>query len=517
MINRKMKLLWIDDEVDFLRPYVYFLQEKGYEVETASNGPDGIQLVKQRNFDLVLLDEMMVGMDGLTVLQTIKEIDPNILVAMVTKCQEEEIMNQAFAQLVDDFIVKPFTPVQILAALKRLVEKKTIIADHIKRDFTKIFLSRSQINTFEDWVNHYKNIIRWQNLINRFGDEVLQQSFHDEKRESNRQFVDYIVENYRSWLIEQNKGPILSHQFLRHFVLPKLREKTVFLFIFDSMRLEQWLACVPFIKEFFDIKEEYYCSLLPSATPYARNAIFAGMLPLEIYRRCKSDWVFDDTAQNRFEPVLLQKFLQSYAYNNKVLYLKTSSNEDIENSQESLLQLQPIKDNNGYYPLATVIINFLDLLIHSTKSARLIEELITDDQSLLNITRVWFASSSILSLLKKLKSRNCHIIITSDHGFIKVERPTIITGGREISANLRYKYGGALKVDPKTAIILNQPEEYMLPAEHLGIRFVIAKSDYYFIYGTKPKEYEKTYKHSYQHGGVSMEEMILPVAFLSSK
>ncbi len=517
MLNNIIKLLWIDDEVDFLRPYVYFLQEKGYEVQTASNGPDGIQLIKSQNFDLVLLDEMMVGMDGLTVLQRLKEIDPNILVAMVTKCQEEEIMNQAFAQLVDDFIVKPFTPVQILAALKRLVEKKAIITERVKREFGKIFISRAQINSFEDWVNHYKNIIRWQNLIYRFGDEVLLQSFQDEKRESNRQFVDYVVNNYRFWLTEKNKGPILSHQFLRHFVMPKLKEKPVFLFIFDSMRMEQWLACVPFLKEFFDIHEEYYCSLLPSATPYARNAIFAGMLPLEIYRRCKSDWVFDDTAQNRFEPSLLQKFLQSYTYNNKVLYLKTSSNEDIENSQDTLLQIQPTKDSRGYYPLATVILNFLDLLIHATKSARLLEELIPNDQSLLNITRLWFANSSILTLLKKLRNRDCHLIITSDHGFIKVERPTIITGGREISPNLRYKYGGALKVDPKTAIILNQPEEYMLPAEHLGVRFVIAKSDYYFIYSTKPKEYERTYKNSYQHGGVSMEEMILPVAYLTSQ
>lgn len=503
-----MKILWIDDEVDLLKPYVYFLKDKGYEVETATNGPDGLAMAKGKTFDLVLLDEMMVGMDGLTVLENLKEFDPNILVAMVTKLSEEQLMNQAFGRLVDDFIIKPFTPAQILAVLKRLIEKKQLIGERIRREFSNISLKRQMVKGWKDWIDYYVMLLNWQNTLERFGDEVLKQSFYEEKEESNKEFVKYIEDVYPRWL-KQGTGPVLSHKFFEAFVVPKLGKKPVFLFLFDSMRLEQWSSLIPLLKEDYDIDTQYYYAILPTATPYARNAIFSGLLPLEIFQKHKQYWVFEDTAQNRYEEELLIENLARHRFREKILYLKTSRNEDIESAMNTILTANT--------KFSTLILNFLDLLIHSVKSQRLLEEIVTDEQSLVSLTKLWFTNSSVFTLLKALRKRDAHIIITSDHGFIKVNRPTIIYGGREISSNLRYKYGGALKIDEKTAILLNQPQEYMLPEEHLGTRFAIAKSDYYFIYPTKPKEYEQAYKYSYQHGGVSLEEMILPVAFLKPR
>jgi CheY-like chemotaxis protein len=503
-----MRILWIDDEVDLLKPYVYYLKDKGYEVETVTNGPDGIELAKTKNFDLVLLDEMMVGMDGLTVLQTLKNLDPNILVTMVTKVSEEQLMNKAFGQLVDDFIIKPFTPAQILAVLKRLVEKKQLIGERIRREFSSIATKRQSVSGWQDWVNYYVSLLRWQNTFERFGDDVMLESFYEEKKESNKEFVAYIEDRYPDWLKKGN-GPVMSHRFMDTYVFPLIKEKPVYLFLFDSMGLAQWFSLMPMLQEFFDIETKYYFSILPTATPYARNAIFAGLLPLEIFQKHQNFWVFEETAQNRYEQELLIENLARRGFRDKSLYLKTSRNEDIENARNTIL--------NSNSQFSTLILNFLDLLIHSVKSQRLLDEIVANEQSLVSLTRLWFSNSAVFPLLKALRNKDAHIIITSDHGFIKVNRPTTIYGGKEISANLRYKHGGALKIDEKTAILLNNPQDYMLPTEHLGVRFAIAKSDYYFIYPTKPKEYEQTYKYSYQHGGISLEEMILPVAFLKPR
>lgn len=504
-----MRILWIDDEIDLLRPYIYTLRQKGYEVETATNGPDGLEMVRTKDFDLVLLDEIMSGMDGLAVLKRLKEIDPHILVAMVTKSEEEALMNEAYAKLVDDFVVKPFTPIQITAVLKRLLEKKKLIAERIAQDYATTI---AQVQTYDfnhqDWLNHYINSVRWANLLQRFGDEAIKESFEQVRRENNQVFSRYITEVYRDWLKGKN-GPILSHKFFENFVLPRLGKKPHYLFIFDSMRLDQWFVILPILKEFFEVETKYFYSILPSATPYARNAMFAGLLPLEILKNYPELWVFDETGQNRFEPELLQHQLAKYRYQGKTVFLKAAHNEDIAVNTPSFLA----RENQ----FSILVVNFLDLLIHSIKSNQLLEEIVTSEYNLLGLTRLWFTGSEIYRILLELRRRDCEITITSDHGFIKVGRPLVIYGGREISTNLRYKYGGALRTDERNAILLSNPEEFMLPKEHLGTKFAIALSDYYFIYPTKPREYERTYKHTYQHGGVSQEEMILPVGILRPK
>ena len=508
-MKKTMRILWIDDEIDLLRPYVYTLNDRGYEVETATNGPDGLELVRAKDFDLVLLDEIMSGMDGLAVLKKLKEIDPHILVAMVTKSEEEALMNEAYAKMVDDFVVKPFTPIQITAVLKRLLEKKKIISNNIAQEYATTIAQTQTINfNAQDWINYYINSLRWSNLLQRFGDDAIKESYEQTRRDNNLVFSRYITEVYRDWLKGKNP-PILSHNFFEQFVLPRLNKKPHYLFIFDSMRIDQWFILVPLLRELFEIETKYYYSLLPSATPYSRNAIFSGLLPLEILRKYPQYWVHDETGQNRFEPELLASQLARHNFQAKSVFLKTARNEEIAENASAFLS----QDNR----LSVLVVNFLDLLIHSIKTSRLLEEIANNEYSLLGLTRLWFSGSQIYKILKQLSRRDCEITISSDHGFIKVGHPLIIYGGREISPNLRYKYGGALRTDERNAILLSNPEEFMLPSEHLGTKFAIAKSDYYFIYPTKPKEYERTYKYTYQHGGVSLEEMILSVGILRPK
>ncbi|MEO0131748.1 MAG: bifunctional response regulator/alkaline phosphatase family protein [candidate division WOR-3 bacterium] len=503
-----MRILWIDDEIELLKPYIYILSQKGYEVTTASNGPDGLALVQKSNYDIVFLDEMMIGMDGLEVLEKLKLYDPNIVVIMITKISEEELMNRAFSQLADDYIIKPFTPNQILAALKRVHEKKTLASERIKRDFFQLTLKRRNVRDFKDWINYYLMLVSWGENIDQFGDETLRESFIEEKLESNKEFARYIENNYPIWLAKNN-GPILSNLFFTNFVLPHLNDRKVYLFVFDSMSVAQWVGLVPILKEHYNIITNYYYSILPTATPYSRNAIFSGMLPLEIYQKYPQYWVFEESGQNRFEEDLLKIQLSKLGFSDKVLFIKTKRSED-------LLPLSNVLLNNDYH-LIIVIVNFLDSLIHTIRAQRTLNEIVNNEQTLIHLTKIWFKNSEFYRLLEKLKSKENLIIISSDHGFIRVNRPTIICGGREISSNLRYKYGGALRVDEKTAILLDHPGDFMLPSGRKGTKFAIAKMDYYFIYPTKPQEYEETYKHSYQHGGVSLDEMILPVAFLTPR
>jgi CheY-like chemotaxis protein len=503
-----MRILWIDDEIELLKPYIYLLTEKGYEVMTASNGPDGLELLKKFSFDLVFLDEMMIGMDGLAVLERLKAQDPSTIVVMVTKVNEEELMNKAFSQLVDDYIIKPFNFNQILAVLKRVYEKKILIGERIKQEFLQIIRTREVVSDWRDWINYYLMLLNWQSMIERFGDEVIKESFKNEKLASNTEFAQYIEYIYPQWL-SGSDGPILSHQFFKHFILPYIKEKPVCFILFDSMTAAQWIDLSSLLKEFYEIKTQYYFSILPTATAYARNAIFSGMLPLEIFRKHPQFWVFEDTGQNRYEEELLARQLANLIPLKKLMFFKTSRNDDLLGAESFLL--------SGEYQFVAIILNFLDTLIHSIRNQRLLEEIAGDEHSLAGLTKVWFSGSEIYRLLQKLQNKNYLIIITSDHGFIKVNRPTLIYGGRELSANLRYKYGGGIRVDEKAAVFIERPENYMLPSEHRGTNFAIAKSDYYFIYPTKPKEYEESYKSSYQHGGISLDEMILPVAFLEPR
>jgi len=502
-----VRILWIDDEIDMFRPFVYALKDKGYEVETATNGPDGIELAKARDFDLVLLDEIMTGMDGLEVLRRLKQIDNNLLVAMVTKSDQEALINEAFGKLVDDFVIKPFTPVQLLAVIKRLLEKQKLVSSRIAPEYMAAMNEPRELDSWKDWVAYYRLLGNWQRLLGRYGDAGLQEVEADRRREADVGFERFVEREYRSWL--EGKGPTLSHQVVERFVRPHWSGPNTYLLLLDSMRADQWEAIVPLLQDYFDITTDSYCSILPTATPYSRNAIFSGLLPLDIQRRYPKYWVTEDTGQNRFEPELLAEQLRRMKFDGRHLFIKVARGDELEGVRASLL------DKNVRF--AAVVINFLDLLIHSIKTTRLLDEIVPDDAALVGLTRVWFASSPVFEFIKTLARRDCTIIVTSDHGFIRVKRPTLIYGSREISANLRYKHGAAIRVEGRDAVLLDRPETYMLPAGVLGMKYAIAKDDYYFIYPTKPREYEKAYKYTFQHGGISLEEMVVPIATLKPR
>ncbi len=499
-----MRILWIDDEIDLLRPFIYALTKKGYRVVTASNAPDGLTLLRTERFDLILLDQMMTGMQGLEALRRIKEIDPQVLVAMVTKSEDEALINEALGKLVDDFIIKPFTPVQLLAVLKRLLEKRQLVVGRIAEEFVATMNEERLLDTPEQWVEYYRMLGYWETLVVRFGDRSLQELFQDRHREANNRFCRFVEDRYPGWL--KGGGPLLSHRLIEQRVKPLWEQGQTYFFLLDSMRQDQWEAITPLLADFFEVNTDYYYSILPTATPYSRNAIFSGLLPLEIYRRFPRWWVFEETGQNRFEEQLFAELLRRLSFRGRHAFIKASRAEEFTALRDILF------DTN--LQLAVVIVNFLDLLIHSVKSTRLLDEIIPDDAALVGATRVWFSSSPLFDLLRDLSRRPCRVVITSDHGFIQVHRPTLIYGSREISANLRYKHGAALRVNEREALLLNRPEDYFLPIEHPGLKFAIAKSDYYFIYPTKPREYEKTYKWTFQHGGISLEEMIVPLVLL---
>lgn len=505
-----MRILWIDDEIDMLRPFVYTLQEKGYEVDTATNGPDGLELVRQKEYDLVLLDQMMTGMQGLEVLRRLKQTDPNLLVTMVTKSDEEGLVNEAYGELVDDFLIKPFSPAQLLAVLKRLLEKRKLVADRMGQQFIAAMNELRQPASWPEWVDYCRSLFHWQSILARYGDAALNEMQEERWQQANDSFTRFILAEYRRWLTEgsseSERTPVLSHQVIEKFVRPHWEEKPTYLFLFDSMRLDQWDAIVPLLREYYEVETRYYCTILPSATPYARNAIFSGLLPLEIQRRYPQYWVAEETGQNRFEKELLTEYLRRLRFTGRFTFVKAPSSEDLARERGTLL--------DSGVRFTALVFNFLDQLIHSVKTTQVLDEIIPNDQALVAMTRVWFSSSAPFELLRSLARKDCRVVITTDHGFIRVRRPTAIYGGREISANLRYKYGGALRVDERTALTLRDPAVFFLPTEHASANLAIAFSDYYFIYPTKPKQYEKTYKMSYQHGGISLGEMVVPVATL---
>ena len=502
-----MKILWVDDEIDLLRPFVLGLRSKGYQVETSTNGPDALEMLQAGDFDLVLVDQIMSGMAGLDVLKRIKELDSNMLVTMVTKSDEEALVDDAYGELVDDFLIKPFTSAQLLAVVKRLLEKRRLVVERVGRQYTSTMAESRELSDWKDWIGLYRVLDHWQAMLNRYGDEGLLEIHDDRWRQSDEEFSRFTIGSYLGWV--RGDGPTLSHRVIEDVVRPCWEDKQTYLILLDAMRADQWGALAPLLREHYEVDVSYYFSVLPTATPYSRNAIFSGLLPLDIIRKYPRYWVFEETGQNRFEKELLAELLLRLRFRDRYAFYKYPTGTDIERERGVLL--------DGEVRFTVIVLNLLDQLIHSIQGTRLLEEMIPDEAALASATRVWFASSFVFQLLKTLARRDCRVVVTSDHGFLRVKRPVQIHGGREMSANLRYKHGAALRTDERKVLLLQDPEEFMLPVEHKTDRFAIATSDYYFIYPTKPREYERTYKHTYQHGGISLREMIVPCAVLTPR
>ncbi len=516
------RILWADDEIELLKAHVIFLKERGYDVVTVTNGDDAVYEVKNNNFDIVLLDEMMSGKDGLAALNEIKDLYPHLPVIMITKNEEESLMEDALGQRIDDYLTKPVNPSQILMACKKFLDKKDIITEKRSQQFAKQLsqLSFSLMNTMEpdSWIDLAMKIFRMDSDLDGVPEAEFRQVLYDQRREVNTEFGKFIERHYADWVNQKNRDERLrlSVDIVPSYVVPALKEnKRVIFWVIDCMRTDQWFTLESFFYDWFRVEQQLYFSILPTATPFSRNALFSGLFPEEIEKRYPELWRMneDDESLNRYEKELLDLQLRRYGLNlqKDLKYIKIMNTDDMRQLDKQL---------NNYLDsrMLAIVVNFVDILAHSRSDLPILKEIAPDESAYRSLTRSWFRHSPIINILKRIADLpNTVNFVTSDHGSIRGLHATKVIGDRETSTNLRYKYGRSLKVDKKHAIYLKNPSDWKLPKRGINTNYIIAKEDFYFVYPTNYYKYLNYYKDSFQHGGASIEEMILPIVRLESK
>lgn len=517
MATTNKRILWVDDEIDSLKPHILFLENKGYSVRGVVSGDDALEAIRADSFDLVLLDEMMPGKDGLTTLEEIKEIRPHLPVVMVTKSEEESLMDEAIGQKIDDYLVKPVVPSQVLLVIKKLLDSRRIIgSSSMKRYITEINKFNNKLfGPIEptDWHEAAKTIASWNLELDETKDSGLQETHEGTKKEWNTEFTKYIERHYTSWL-ESDERPLLSPDIVGRYVVPPLKRKEKVLFIIvDCLRLDQWLLIEPLIAEFFNIERDCYFSMLPTATPFARNAIFAGMFPDEIHETYPDNYANgDEGSLNRIEDRLLKDNLarQGVRLEGAMKYIKIHQNSE---GNDLVRHVSDLYD----FQLVTLVFNFLDILVHGRSNNVILKEIAGTEAAFRSLMKSWFIHSPLFAVLRSFAERKYKVVITSDHGSVLCKRGTIAHGRRATSTNLRYKYGDNLNSDPKDSIMIKNPKEWRLPMLTLATTYIIAKEDFYFVYPNNYNKMVRQFQNSFQHGGVSLEEMVVPLAVLTPK
>ncbi|MDX1672354.1 MAG: PglZ domain-containing protein [Balneolaceae bacterium] len=511
MANR---ILWADDEIDQLKPHIIFLENKGFDITPVTNGHDAVTLIRERLFDIVFLDEQMPGMDGLATLQKIKSAQPSLPVVMITKSEEESIMEDAIGGKISDYLIKPVNPNQILLTVKRILDRKRIrnekFAQTYLRNFNRISDKIRKDTRWDEWIKIYQQLTRWE-IDLESGDESLQQVLSDQQQDANKMFGRYIEEYYPIWLTQQTpERPALSTDIMKEYVIPHVENgQTTFFFVIDCLRYDQWLVFEDLLNDHFSIDTDFYYSILPTATPYSRNAIFSGLFPLQIEEAFPDLWVQDEdeTSLNQFEQELLENQLKNSGLDINFKYEKILNAEEGRRVSDRIM-------NYTQSPLSTFVYNFVDTLVHSRSDSEVLKEIAPDVAAFRSLTQTWFQHSSLLQMLKQLAEQEVVVVITSDHGSVRALRDTKVYGDRDTSTNLRYKFGRNLKASEDCAIFVDDPKSYFLPTPSLVNNYIIAKEDYYFVYPTNYRRYQNRYKDTFLHGGASMEEMILPIATL---
>lgn len=521
---KKKKILWIDDEIELFRSHIIFLSEKGYDVSTVTNGEDALAIIKEEEIDLIFLDEMMPGMGGLEVLGRIKENNPNIPVVMVTKSEEESLMDEAIGGKIKDYLTKPVNPSQILLVCKKILDAKRISSQFVTKDylqdFNQISLQLSNNLDYEEWTELYLKLTSWEVELDSHPETGLRQSLNELKKECNKEFSRFIEKNYVKWVNSNSKEnrPKLTVDIMNDYVISSIEEenKTIFFFVLDCLRLDQWLVLEKPLLDLFKINKEYYYSILPTATAYARNSLFAGLYPSEIEKHYPDLWRGsdeDEKSMNKYEKEFLQLLLDRKRIKLKsdLKYIKIIDPEVGRNFEQNIMSYQ-----NSH--LTAVVVNFLDMMVHGRSDSDLLKEIAPEESAFRSLTNSWYTHSSLLLTFKTLsKMKNVKIIITTDHGSIRSMRGAKVLGDKETSTNLRFKYGRNLKVDDKHAIFIKDASTYKLPRRGVTVNYIIAKEDYYFVYPTDYHRYLSYYKDTFQHGGISLEEMILPVITLEPR
>ncbi|NHF60162.1 bifunctional response regulator/alkaline phosphatase family protein [Flavobacteriaceae bacterium TP-CH-4] len=512
----KIRILWVDDEIDLLKPHILFLEGKNYEVLQCRSGQEALEELAEQQVDIVFLDENMPGISGLETLNEIKVMNASLPVVMITKSEEEFIMEEAIGSKIADYLIKPVNPNQILLSLKknldhsRLVSEKT--TSNYQQEFRKIAMDLSMVNSYAEWANLYRKLIYWELRLEEIEDPSMFEILESQKVEANSQFGKFVERNYADWFQDAD-APVMSHTLFKEKVFPELKEGPTLLVVIDNLRYDQWLAFEETVGTFYKKEsEESYFSILPTATQYARNAIFSGLTPLDMEKKYP-DWWKNDTdegGKNLFEDKFLGAQIKRLGLDIKWAYHKISS---LKQGRHLSQNFKSQKDND----LTVIVYNFVDMLSHSKTEMEVIKELASNDKAYRSLTQSWFKNSPLLEIIQQAQTMGLRLIITTDHGTINVKHPSKVIGDKETSLNLRYKTGRSLTYEEKDVLEARDPKSIYLPSINVSSSFIFAKNDLFFAYPNNYNHYVSYYRNTYQHGGVSLEEMIIPFVVLRPK
>ncbi|MFO7978592.1 MAG: bifunctional response regulator/alkaline phosphatase family protein [Bacteroidales bacterium] len=513
-----VKILWADDEIDLLKPHILFLQQKGYEVFTTNSGGEALEMINENNFDIVFLDENMPGLSGLETLSMIKNKHPGLPVVMITKSEEESIMNDAIGSNISDYLIKPVNPNQILLILKKNLENKKLISEKTtmayQQEFRQIGMALNGRMDFDQWKEIYRQLVFWELELEKSQDNSLKEIFKMQKSEANAVFASFIEKNYIQWLKGADEKPIMSHTVMKETLIPLIRgEEKTFIILVDNLRFDQWKVLQPLFEQFYRVaREEMYFSILPTATQYARNAFFAGLLPSEIEKRFPQFWVgeTDEGTRNQFEYELLSEHFKRLGVDIKFHYHKILNMAAGKKMAETM-------SNYTDAQLNVLVYNFVDMLSHARTEMEVIKELADDEAAYRSLTVSWFEHSPLWEIIRFLSDKKINILLTTDHGSIRVQNPTKVVGDKNTNTNLRYKTGRNLQYDAREVFEVRNPAEVYLPKTTVSSGYIFAKENKFFAYPNNFHYYVNYYKNTFQHGGISLEEMLVPMIYLKAR
>ncbi|GAA5224965.1 T9SS response regulator signal transducer PorX [Membranihabitans marinus] len=517
-MTNDIQILWADDEIDLLRPQLLFLEKKGYQVITVTNGHDAVEeLAENSDINCVFLDESMPGITGLETLSKIREINKNVPVVMITKNEAESLMDEAIGSEIADFLLKPVNPNQILLTLKKIIDNQRLVREKTVTDYQQEFRSiLMEINgrlDYKEWVQIYRKIIDWELKLSKSQSDQMQDILTMQKSEANSEFSKFIDRHYLDWM-DGIDAPIMSSSLIREKLIPNLNDRPTIFLLLDNLRYDQWAILEPIFNEAFKIEsEEYFYSILPTATQYSRNAIFAGMMPAEIEKKYPNFWKNDNEegGKNQHEAEFLEGLLKRYMHKDiKHEYVKVSNAYQASEMEGKAMNFL----NND---LTVIVYNFIDMMSHARTEMEMLKGLASDERAYRSITKSWFLHSPLWSALQKLAEHDINLFVTTDHGTIRVKQPSKVIGDRETTTNLRYKVGKNLKYDSRDVLEVKNPQEAHLPRPNVSSTFIFAKEDHFFLYPNNYNYYNNYYKNTFQHGGISLEEMICPFIHLKSR